>query len=481
MPIAEFVDYDSYGSNKRKKKQKTEGEDEEVRKDGVIQISPPLPIELILEILSRLPVKSLTRLSCASKYLYNYINRNPHFNKLHMVNYSQKNPSLVFYVKYNGTGKQEWLFKSLFHHRDQHDDNNDNYDVDLSETFGRKDRGEYVGYCNGLICFRLIAGEVAFFIDVWNFTTGELLRIVPPVVEGRCYQHMSSGFGFDSVNNYLVYTFGSKSSWEEIVPPDSRFLLASSTATFTSYGGGGGALFWWTTDFHDILMFDLHEHKLQYIRIPIQRSEDTRLFEYKGFLVLAVLQEKLPPADDETTESTLEKVHLKILKAYKGEQVWDQETIDLSAHSIPFSDNFRFVSFSDRIFMYWVIRKLALCNAEKRLPPVVRAGDYWLNSEVENICSLKTLLPERAQNTDRSALSSMLKSFLNMTLQQPKKVGGFFISYYQSKTSEHYFFNPRSLESRGMFLASIYTFSFSSLFCLVELLDKYAGRVLIKP
>ncbi|KAI3870077.1 hypothetical protein MKX03_017947 [Papaver bracteatum] len=295
---------------------------------------------------------------------------------------------------------------------------------------------------------------------------------------------MSCGFGFDSINNEyklviivfmfetkslkcLLYTFGIKSSWTEVRSPDSVLLRTSTSATFTS-----GALFWLTTDPHHILMFDLHEDKLQYIRIPVKRSVDTRLFEYKGCLVVAVLQKKSPPAlgVDTTTTLTLEKIHLKIFKAYKDNQVWVEETIDLSKYAIPFSPNFRFVSFSDQILLYWVdlesfqffnlhrkclkvVRNLAFCSSEKRLPPVVRAKDYWLNCEVKNICSLKTLLPERAQNTDRDAINSMMTKSLDNIFE-------LVLSYLNL----HLFF---------LFLRSY------SLFRLVELLDLYAAEILM--
>ncbi|XP_026391551.1 uncharacterized protein LOC113287091 [Papaver somniferum] len=288
-------------------------EEEKKKKMKLIQIS--LPIELILEFLSRLPVKSLTRLSCASKYLYNYINQNPQFTKSHFINYSQKNPTLVFYTNYV-TGKQQCLFQSLFRTRDIQDDERDNHDVQLYQKTIQQKKGEFVGYCNGLSCFRNTITEFAFFIDVWNDTTQEVLR---------------------------MYSKGG-----EVRSPNSGLLRTCASAVFTSYGaagagaGGGGALFWWTTDPQVILLFDLHEDKLQYIRIPLEYNTRTRWFEYEGFLVIARLEKKSP------TSLTLGKVHLKVLKAFKDDQVWAEETIDLSAYSIPFSNNFRFVSFSDQ-------------------------------------------------------------------------------------------------------------------------------------
>ncbi|KAI3837059.1 hypothetical protein MKW98_005392 [Papaver atlanticum] len=318
--------------------------------------------------------------------------------------------------------------------------------------------------------------KIGCLIDFWNYTTKEFLRIVPPVIGGGYYYKIrSSGFGFDSINNEyklviivymletkspkcLVYTFGIKSSWTEVRSPDSGLLLTST------YGatGGAGALFWRTSDPQVILLFDLHEDKLQYIRIPVERNAVKRLFEHKKSFVVAILQKKSLPVEGINTKTahTLEKVHLKILKAYKDDQVWDKETIDLSTYSIPFSDNFRFVSFSDQILLYWadpksslffnlhrkclkVVKNICSGMSKKRLPRAAGAKDYWLNCEVENICSLKALLPVRAQKSDRAALNSMMESFQNMwTLQQPNTtVGGFFCSYYQSKTSEYYFFD----------------------------------------
>ncbi|RZC66334.1 hypothetical protein C5167_010023 [Papaver somniferum] len=244
-------------------------------------------------------------------------------------------------------------------------------------------------------------------------------------------------------------------SCAKVRSPNIGLLRTCASAVFTSYGAAGaGALFWWTTDPQIILLFDLHEEKLQYIRIPLEYNTHTRWFEYEGFLVIARLEKKSP------TSLTLGKVHLKVLKAYKDDQVWAHETIDLSAYSIPFNNNFRFVSFSDQILLYWadaknfhffnlqrrclkVVRNLDSCISDKVLPTVVRPNDYWLNCEVENICTLKTLLPVRAQISDRAALNSMMmKSLENMwNLQQPKTVGGFFTSYYKSKTNSHYFFD----------------------------------------
>ncbi|XP_026436152.1 uncharacterized protein LOC113334015 [Papaver somniferum] len=332
---------------------------------------------------------------------------------------------------------------------------------------------------------------VTLTIDVWNCTTHELLSILPPVIEhchplgvGNGYLPMSCGFGLDSINNEykfvffvimlrtkalkcLVYTFGIRSSWTEVSLPAYHYPTenhASRLATFASYGGGGGgALFWRTRDPQVILLFDLHEHKLENIRLPPERDE-YRLFELKGFLGVAILEKKSLVGT--STTATLEKVHLEILKAYKHRQVWVKlETIDISSYSIPFTRNSLLVSISVQVLLYWTdtCKGFQLFNLHMQCLQVVKNLDaslfdqfslrhwltgldhYWLHCEVENICSLKTLLPQRARRVPNFArLDLITKNGCQQMwfMTKPKTVlGGVFTSYYQSKSNEHYWFN----------------------------------------
>ncbi|KAI3954443.1 hypothetical protein MKW92_014676 [Papaver armeniacum] len=245
-------DYDYDKQMKMKKKQRTEGGFMQIDGGGGdFQIS--LPIEFILEFLSRLPIKSLMRLSCTSKYLHNTINQNPHFSRSHLINYSQKNPYLVLFVNCLTTENPPKLYKNLFHPWDVHSDRNDNHDVNVSSTISYRNKGNFLGYCNGLICFAKLFGKTAV-VDVWNFTTLELLRIIPPVIFDKDdttpiraldYPYLSRGFGFDSLNNEyklvfmlntgsrrcLVYTFGAKSSWKDFDVPEQNATSVQGTFT----------------------------------------------------------------------------------------------------------------------------------------------------------------------------------------------------------------------------------------------------------
>ncbi|KAI3900206.1 hypothetical protein MKW92_042466 [Papaver armeniacum] len=481
-PIIEEDGDDAYDKQqtkmKMKKHRKEEGEREELIQidgggDDNFQIS--LPIELILEFLSRLPIESLRRLRCTSKYLYNTITQNPHFARSHLINYSQKYPYLVLYINSVTTEKSPVLYKNLFDDRDFVYDCNDNRDVSVRSTITYRGEGGFLGYCNGLSCFTKVYKKTAFVIDVWNFTTNELLRIIPPVIvdkedtsptRGLGYTLMSRGFGFDSLNNEyklvlivfirktrcrqgFVYTYGTKSSWKQINLPKQK--ATSLQGTFIPYGGGG-ALFWMTLDPGIILQFDLHQDKFQYIRIPLERNEcpanknHFRMFEYKGFLGVAILLWRT------NTTTTLEKVRLKI---YKDNQVWVNETFDVSPFSIPFTAGFRFFGFSDQVLLHWmdpdcfqffnlhskclkVVRKFASGIHENILPQRARDEDYWLIQEVQNISSLTTLLPERAQKSDlKSACSMMVKCIEDVFLVQQPKTLGVLASCCPSKINQH--------------------------------------------
>ncbi|MCL7048485.1 hypothetical protein MKW94_029870 [Papaver nudicaule] len=349
---------------------------------------------------------------------------------------------------------------------------------------------------------RLPMKSLMRFSTVWNFTTYELLRIYPPVIEhqgkGFNYKVLACGFGFDSFRKEYklvfivrmlytmsikcwVYRFGTKSSWEEISAPDvSRDPRSSHrsedmfyrVATFTSYGGagGGGALFWRTINPRLILLFDLHQEKFQYIQSPVgggkqsPAADDIRFFEHKGYLVVATLVKKAPVAvrrsGIEIKISTLEKVHLNILKSYKDDQVWVKETVDLSPYPIPYlNQHCRLVSFCDQVLLYWMepkrfqffnlhtkcrkeVRNLASSIIQKTPFRDLMAHDYRLNCEVENIFSLKTLLPKRAQRCDAAAMDAIVKKGFGhiWSLKEPKTVGGYFKSCSQSKAKEYFVF-----------------------------------------
>ncbi|KAI3888413.1 hypothetical protein MKX03_031840, partial [Papaver bracteatum] len=475
MPVVVESKLEEDGDYNKQKTDEDEGELIQIDGGGDdFQIS--LPIEMILEFLSRLPFKSLRRLSCTSKYLYNTVNHNPHFSRSHFINHSRKYPYLVLYINSVTTENRPVLHKSFFYDRNLVYNPNANPDVKVRLTNPYKGgKGNLFGYCNGLSCFTKVCKKNAFVIDVWNFTTNELLRIIPPVIvdnedtsptRGFGYTIVSRGFGFDSLNNEyklvlivftrktrcgqgFVYTFGTKSSWKQINLPGQR-ATASLQGTFTPHGGGG-ALFWMTLDPRIILHFDLHHDKFQYVIIPLARNEyptskdHIRLFELAGFLGVAVFLWK------SNATTTLEQVHLKLLK---DNQVWLKKTIDISSCSIPYTANFRFISFYDQISLHWkdpnsfqffnlqskclkVVQKLASGIWENRLPQLAKDEDYWLNCEVQNISSLRTLLPERAQKSDfKSVRSMMMKCVEDVYLVQESKTLGLLASFYPAKINQ---------------------------------------------
>ncbi|MCL7046879.1 hypothetical protein MKW94_017537 [Papaver nudicaule] len=309
--------------------------------------------------------------------------------------------------------------------------------------------------------------KTTFVIDVWNFTTNEVLRIMPPVMvdkqdtsptRGVGYTPFSCGFGFNSFNNQyklviigivpktgcrqgFVYTSGTKSSWQEIELPGQK--ATSPQGTFTPYGGGG-ALFWKTSDTQTILQFDLHQDKFQYIRIPLEKNEypasndHTRLLESEGFLGVAILL-----WGSNAIKSTLEKVHLKI---YKDNQVWVKETFDVSLCALPYSANFRFISFYDQVLLYWMNTEtncFHFFNLHSKCLKVVQKLTSHIKEKIlVPLCpkhsSLRTLLPERAQKSDFASVRSMMTKGIEdvFRVQEPKPFGAL-ASFCPSKINKH--------------------------------------------
>ncbi|XP_043698614.1 F-box/kelch-repeat protein At3g06240-like [Telopea speciosissima] len=152
-----------------------------------------LPFEIIREILSRLPVKSLLRFRCVSKDWRSLIS-DPFFISQHLRRSSEKNPSVcltdgpLFTITFDGSStatRVDIPFKGLV------------------------DEVEIVGSCNGLLClfpserlsdwFGLISP-----IYLWNPAIREYKRLPDaPVGAPRMIGVTNTvlGFGYDHINN----------------------------------------------------------------------------------------------------------------------------------------------------------------------------------------------------------------------------------------------------------------------------------------
>ncbi|XP_059299442.1 F-box protein CPR1-like [Lycium ferocissimum] len=155
------------------------------------------PLDIVSEILCRLPVKCVLRCRCVSKCWLTLID-SPEFSKLH-VNYSLKlkttNSNLFLILRkvdYNGHGKR--CFYSL------HFDNLNSRVVTPKELTNPLMSYEFntkiLGSCNGLLLISNTVNDIA----LWNPSTGKHKKL-PILGIGENHVHVSFGFGYDVVNN----------------------------------------------------------------------------------------------------------------------------------------------------------------------------------------------------------------------------------------------------------------------------------------
>ncbi|KAA8516856.1 hypothetical protein F0562_017326 [Nyssa sinensis] len=142
-----------------------------------------LPTDVIHDILSRLPVKTLLQFRCVSK-LWCALIDSPNFIKSHLKRSieNQNNVSLVL----EGDGLYSVNFESL--------DKAVKLDDPLkSESY----RTEVFGSCNGLLClFNTEKGMV-----LWNPSTRKHRKLLVPLGEFCKHQFIVYGFGHDVVND----------------------------------------------------------------------------------------------------------------------------------------------------------------------------------------------------------------------------------------------------------------------------------------
>ncbi|KAG7599672.1 F-box-like domain superfamily [Arabidopsis suecica] len=120
-----------------------------------IMISDPIPNELILEILLRLPTKSIARFHCVSKLWASMLSR-PHFTELFLTR-SSAQPRLFFAIEKNGL----WSFFSLPQHLRSYEKSSSSLVVtaefhmkfppDNMTIYNRDDRRFSCGFASGLI------------------------------------------------------------------------------------------------------------------------------------------------------------------------------------------------------------------------------------------------------------------------------------------------------------------------------------------
>nr|KJB74170.1 hypothetical protein B456_011G277300 [Gossypium raimondii] len=172
-----------------------------------------LPEALVMEILSKLPVKSLTRFNCVCKYWCSSF-QTPHFISNNYHNNLENNNLNLLLSRCDGNTFQRY-FSQLSNEKYQ------NYIVkqNIHLPFFKNDRPSVYGACHGLLCLLDPSKDKA---AIWNPSTREFKILPPSSIQRPPYfspfeetyltlDHVEfnhASFGFDSkTDDYKVIRF----------------------------------------------------------------------------------------------------------------------------------------------------------------------------------------------------------------------------------------------------------------------------------
>ncbi|XP_026439663.1 F-box protein CPR1-like [Papaver somniferum] len=155
-----------------------------------------IPEDIIINILTRLSVKYLSRFRCVCKSWYNLI-KNPHFANL-QLNHSMKYGGDHGIIYYNCESYDEKICFCVDYDSSSSSLSNSVVQIDYPSEHGMVD---IIGSCNGLICYRSYEKDLI----LWNPYTKDYKKISPPPTEAdlirgsfNFYFYCKYGFGYDS-------------------------------------------------------------------------------------------------------------------------------------------------------------------------------------------------------------------------------------------------------------------------------------------
>ncbi|KAJ9174391.1 hypothetical protein P3X46_013038 [Hevea brasiliensis] len=226
-------------------------------------MSDHLPQELLAEVLSRLPVKSLLKCRCVSKTWYSLI-ADPSFIAQHLKKTAARNSGLLFFSY--STRELVWPFKENVRYLLYPDESFPANPVEeLDCPFkGIKRFVNIVGSCNGVFCLSDdVYGKYAEKAFLWNPSVRKIVDIPCPNFTFTSYGPYipSLGFGFDSTTDDYklvrivyshfifdeirpfveIYSLRSR-GWRKVKKDLKYFITARSTSAFLN-----GACHWVAT------------------------------------------------------------------------------------------------------------------------------------------------------------------------------------------------------------------------------------------
>ncbi|EOY12848.1 F-box and associated interaction domains-containing protein, putative isoform 1 [Theobroma cacao] len=312
-------------------------------------MSDYLPQEVILEILRRLPVKSLVKCRSVCK-AWNSLIKSPSFISSHLQTALSKPNDHLLLLRLFENDKE-----SYFLHFD-----NDDFDEYKQLHFPFKSNSPWfrlVGSCNGLVCLQ----DGFFPLDsveliLWNPSIQKYITLPKPGVtclSGRAY-NSTLGFGFDSrTNDYKLLNVVSMSVGEEAETLTEVYLFSLDgnswkrvTAISPKYGIEGhefsafvnGAVHWLGYQrgkdggFRNMVLgFDISTEKFNVIRLPESLVDlcpmDLSIMKYEESSI-AVLKRDWEDG---------EQLDMWVMKEYGVNESWTKvlHLTDQSGESLP--------------------------------------------------------------------------------------------------------------------------------------------------
>ncbi|CAH8259320.1 unnamed protein product [Arabidopsis lyrata] len=258
---------------------------------------PILPLDLILEILLKVPGRSLARFIIVSKQWLSII-RGKDFTKLYLTQSSTR-PRLLFTSVYRNLGQSKLFLQSCSQQDPSSAHHRLNVSMHTNHLFG------FTPPVRGLIC-----GQTDTIVMIGNPSTGQFLTL-PRVKTKR--RGLLSLFGYDPVNDvykvlcmtvlrghpnrgsryvseeHQVFTLGAKQKWRRIEckyrhlpPPYTKGLCINGILYYYAWIQNEGSL----------ISFDLNSEDFNVIKLP---QDIPFLVNYNGKIALTRQYSKLGP------------------------------------------------------------------------------------------------------------------------------------------------------------------------------------------
>nr|POF27129.1 f-box/kelch-repeat protein [Quercus suber] len=193
-----------------------------------------LPYDVLLEILHRLPVKSLIRFRCVSKS-WNSLITSPAFINSNLTQSHSDSNKLI--VRYLDAALRVERYKLIHEDNDNNDSSSEQIqDLEFPLRSSSRDYFRLVGSANGLFCLH----EGNCFI-LWNPCIRKFITLPNPSVTGLFPCYLTLAFGFDlRTDDYKVVRIAYQSRnirYEGVKPPLVKVYSVSEGSWRVTSGG----------------------------------------------------------------------------------------------------------------------------------------------------------------------------------------------------------------------------------------------------